>query len=275
MTKLDIIAKRTAAFLWMAALLLASPIQAGEKVGTVIDLTGPMMVRKLDGSTRILAANSAVELGDALITSAQVEARLRLADDSDLILKKATRLQIADFAKDENDPNNNRAILVLSEGGVRYTPGLAGIRAKGNTVLRTPGGDIASNSATFIADYTPQPQQKGAAADGPALTYARLVRTSHSPLLLRVQNTPPAPSGLNPGLYVQVLDGAVTLSNQGGSQNFAAGQFGFTPSMPQPPVVVPKNPGMTFTPPPSFNSPVTPGQTSSGSKSNAVDCQVR
>ena len=61
----------------------------------------------------------------------------------------------------------------------------------------------------------------------------------------------PSAGGMNPGLYVQVLDGMISVSNGGGSQNFTAGQFGFTPGFQQPPVILPANPGMQFTPPPS------------------------
>ena len=77
---------------------------------------------------------------------------------------------------------------------------------------------------------------------------------------------------LAPGLYVQVVDGLVTLANTGGSQSFTAGQFGFTPSLAMPPVIVPANPGIQFTPPPAFSGA---SGTSSSSTGSAVDCQVR
>ena len=63
------------------------------------------------------------------------------------------------------------------------------------------------------------------------------------------QLPPPLPTGqggLAAGLYVHVIDGLINLSNKGGSMQFAAGQFGFTPSFKQPPVVLPVNPGMQF-----------------------------
>ncbi|WP_178075114.1 hypothetical protein [Paenibacillus albus] len=69
--------------------------------------------------------------------------------------------------------------------------------------------------------------------------------------------TPPA-SNLAPGLYVNVIDGMIVVSNKGGATNFSAGQFGLTPTPTQPPVVVPANPGITFTPPPAFNSSTNP-----------------
>jgi hypothetical protein len=79
-----------------------------------------------------------------------------------------------------------------------------------------------------------------------------------------------------PGLYVQVLDGMIHLTNQGGTQNFAAGQFGYTPSFQQPPVILPNNPGMQFTPPPAFNTSSGPqGGSGNAQGSNGVDCEVR
>ena len=74
-----------------------------------------------------------------------------------------------------------------------------------------------------------------------------------------------------------VIDGAINLTNKGGSANFSAGQFGFTPSFNQPPVVLPVNPGIKFTPPPAFSAPPVSGTggTSGTTKSNTVDCEVR
>jgi hypothetical protein len=92
---------------------------------------------------------------------------------------------------------------------------------------------------------------------------------------LLAQNTvAPNAAGLNPGLYVQVLDGAINVSNGGGTQNFAAGQFGFAPSFQQPPVILPANPGIQFTPPPSF-AVTRRAAGGSSSKPGDVDCIVR
>lgn len=75
---------------------------------------------------------------------------------------------------------------------------------------------------------------------------------------------------------MQVIDGAISLSNKGGTQNFAAGQFGYTANVTRPPVIVPNHPGIKFTPPPSFSFSNTgnPGSTG-GTKTNPIDCEVR
>jgi hypothetical protein len=88
------------------------------------------------------------------------------------------------------------------------------------------------------------------------------------------QNLPTASTAkIPPGLYVSVTDGQIVLANKGGTTNFTAGQFGFTPSVTQPPVLIPKNPAIQFTPP-VFNSTTTT-QSSASPKSNSVDCIVR
>ncbi|SFU84198.1 hypothetical protein SAMN05216350_106106 [Polaromonas sp. YR568] len=84
-------------------------------------------------------------------------------------------------------------------------------------------------------------------------------------------STPPLP----PGLYVQVIDGLISVTNKSGAQSFSAGQFGYTASPSQPPVVVPKNPALQFTPPPSFTSSTKVAATTTAAKSGAVDCEVR
>ncbi|MES2877685.1 MAG: hypothetical protein V4713_04625, partial [Pseudomonadota bacterium] len=71
-----------------------------------------------------------------------------------------------------------------------------------------------------------------------------LTLLSASPLLLAQVPGPSRPPSLPPGLYVQVLDGIIHLSNGGGTTNFSAGQFGYTPNFRQPPVLIPINPGM-------------------------------
>lgn len=84
------------------------------------------------------------------------------------------------------------------------------------------------------------------------------------------------PSVLPPGLHLQVTDGAIVVTNNGGSQGFQAGQFGYVPSVNQPPVIVPNNPGIQFTPPPAFNVGSGGPTASSGSgQGNATDCIVR
>jgi hypothetical protein len=67
------------------------------------------------------------------------------------------------------------------------------------------------------------------------------------------------------------LDGLINVQNGGGSQNFAAGQFGFTPNFQVPPIILPVNPGMQFSPPPNFSAGNPPnGNTSPPDNANCI-----
>ena len=109
------------------------------------------------------------------------------------------------------------------------------------------------------------------ACAGPAMaTFFTVPKPSGAPA------APTAPSSAS-GLYVQVLDGTVSVVNGGGTTTFSTGQFGFTPNTTQPPVLIPASAGNPFIPPPAFNSTTsTTGQSgSTPAKSNDVDCVVR
>lgn len=85
---------------------------------------------------------------------------------------------------------------------------------------------------------------------------------------------PSAGAARPPGLYVQVLDGLIHVTNPSGSSNFSTGQFGFTASISTPPAPIPRNPVMQFTPPPQFNQTGPKAGTTGGAKAT-VDCEVR
>ena len=165
-----------------------------------------------------------------------------------------------------------------------------------------------SDGATFIAQYVPaatkgaSPDVAGIAQQGrlaaidvaaPRIVRPIIIASIDAPTLIDLpmeraqddagrngenlqlaQTTPSSKNVVEPGLYVHVIDGLVNLSNKSGTQNFSAGQFGFSGSVVKAPVVVPSNPGIRFNPPPSFSSTSNTNSTN-GSKPNTVDCEVR
>jgi hypothetical protein len=89
------------------------------------------------------------------------------------------------------------------------------------------------------------------------------------------QSAAPTGATLAPGLYTSVMTGQIVVSNAGGTSSFTAGQFGYTPSVSQAPVLVPKSPGTQFTLPPAFFGPTAPGTTNTPTRSSGVTCVVR
>lgn len=278
--------------LFMPALLLAAQAWAGQAVGTVANLSGPLLAKKSDGTAKVLAVKSPVEQGDTLISEKDTYARIRFIDNSEITLRPNSQLKIDNFSFEEDKPENDSAAFNLVKGGLRAVTGTLGKRNKEKFGMNTPTATIGIRGTIFIAEYI-APSDAAMAAYGMASMAAMTVsgyadaRSDMPPaaplqvLPMRLAQVPglPQPGGGSsraPGLYVQVLDGMIHLTNQGGAQNFSAGQFGFTPSFQQPPIILPANPGIQFTPPPAFNTSSGPqGGSGNPSGQNGVDCEVR
>lgn len=282
--------KHTATKAWLALLLfwMTSISWAAQVAGTVVQLSGPLMAKKADGAVRILSMRSEVESGDTLMTEKNTYAMVKFIDNSEITLKPSTTFKVENFAYDADKPDGDKASFNLVKGGLRSVTGLLGKRNKEKFEMKTPSATIGIRGTTFIAEWV-----EPSATDTATVIAAReawLMASTASldplaapvqPLMLAQGPTPPSDtrtsSGLTPGLYFQVIDGIINVSNSGGALQFSAGQFGFTPSFKVPPVVIPQNPGMQFTPPPVFSTNASQQSTASSSqpKSNAVDCEVR
>lgn len=273
------------------ALLFIATAASAASIGTVTDLDGNLLVSRANGAVKVLAVGSAIEAGDILTSRKQTYATLTLADDSFVTLGPETDLKVQRYEFDKQTPDNDGALFALANGSVRITAGLLGTRNGDTFELATPTATIDMRSATAVVKYVAPERVAVAWRDTGPRDYRlqNMVAVSYSPAaapVLRLAQIPvptpmgPAPkapgnAGLAPGLYVHVIDGMIQLSNSGGSQSFTAGQFGYTRNMQAPPVMMPANPGIKFTPPPTFNMSTGPQGTSGTPKPNAVDCEVR
>lgn len=285
----------TKAFAFLASLLGAALAHAGQPAGTVTHLSGPLIAKKADGTVKVLSQKSTVEQGDTLISEKDTYARIKFADNSEITLRPNSQLKIDSFFFEEDQQEKDSASFSLIKGGLRAVTGMLGKRSRERVGVNTPTATIGIRGTIFIAEYVPPPPGAavasyafaGIASTAPELLLPGALTQSDAPraagpleiLPLRTAQAPDAPTapgGRAPGLYVQVVDGMINLSNNGGSQNFAAGQFGYAASINQQAVVLPNNPGMQFAPPPAFSSSSGPeGGGGSAPGASDVDCEVR
>jgi hypothetical protein len=230
-----------AALASMLALCVAAPALAGP-AGEVTHLSGALVAQKPDGQSRILSVKSAVNEGDVLATADNSYARVKFSDGSEAVLRPASQVKIDRFNFEEQKPQADGMVLSLLKGGFRAVTGLLGKRNPAQVRVATPSATIGIRGTTFGALYCNNDCSGAGAA-------------------------PPAN-----GLHVDVSDGMIILQNQGGSQNFSAGQFGYVPNLNAPPMVVPPSPGVQFTPPPSFLGPG--GQVGGIGKTGGAACTI-
>lgn len=265
--------------------LFAAPLAwAANAVGTVVNVNGAMMARKADGAMRILAQKSDVFAGDTLITEAKVYARVRFIDDSEITLRPGSQFKIENFSFDAAKPEADDAKFNLVKGGLRAVSGTLGQRNKERVGFATPTATIGIRGTTFIAEYVPPAAAAYAAFSQASLASAGSVTFSDAPvglgvvpLLAQAASAPPSPgSGARaPGLYVHVIFGMIHVSNQGGGLNFGAGQFAYVPNQNVPPVLLPHNPGMQFSPPPGFGTSMGGNAQNGNGNDDDLLCEVR
>ncbi|MES2584146.1 MAG: FecR domain-containing protein [Pseudomonadota bacterium] len=289
---------------WLLTLCMA-PALAGTAVGTVTQVNGPLLLKRADGSIKAITLNSFVEQGDTLVTEKNTYAQLKFADDSEVTLRPDTQLKIEVLVYNAAAANNMDTVFSLAKGAVQIRTGAAARANPENIRLAIPSlldpvSTIVLNrkeGTSFVAEFVVGPAEtrfarfdsRQLAALYPAVQLASaessyrtdaplfsLPRDRDAAQQLAQLALPTAPkSSLPAGLYVSTTSGQIQMTNSGGTLQFAAGQFGYTPNPMQPPVLVPKNPGIQFTLPPAFQSSTAPQSGTSSSKPKTVDCEVR
>jgi hypothetical protein len=282
----------TSALLILLSLFMAASAFAAEAVGSVINASGPLLAHKSDGTIKVLALKSAVHAGDTLITEKDTYARIRFVDNSEITLRPNSQIRIDSFVFDEAKPENDSAKFNLVKGGLRAVTGALGKRSLDRVGVTTPVATIGIRGTTFIAEYVAAPPGALAAY---AFATSAAISSTHGMPLGEVRSDAPAgfvlqplpapalqlaqgmspPPGRAPGLYVQVLDGIINLSNKAGSQDYSPGQFGYVPSANEQPVILPGDPGMQFAPPPEFSSNSDSQGAGTEGPLGGVDCEVR
>jgi hypothetical protein len=222
----------------LGALNVPAPAIAAP-AGEITHVSGAVIAQKPNGQSKILSVKSSVDEGDVLATSDNAYARVKFTDGGEVVLRPATQVKIDRFNFEEQKPQGDGMVLSLLKGGMRAVTGLLGRRNPAAVRVATPSATIGIRGTTFQAQIV----------------------------------APGGGGALAPGLYVSVIDGAINLTNKGGSQNFSAGQFGYTPNVTQPPVVLPNNPGLQFNPPPAFSAP-SGGLVGTVGKTGGLECTI-
>jgi hypothetical protein len=199
----------------------------------------------------------------AVVSIVALDQAVRANDPSTLFAIAYTPASWASFVS----ARTASAALLARAADVGATPAVTAEQlASSTTTLTTARAGLAPTACGKTA--------AAAVADGSGVAGLPVADTTFVPEYVNSAPgaAPKTPSLLGPGLYVSVIDGMIAVSNKGGSLSFSAGQFGYVPNQVLPPALVPRTPGMTFSPPPSFQ---TPYATDCRPTVDTVDCEVR
>jgi hypothetical protein len=232
--------RKCLAILVAAGLTGAAGAAFAASTGQVSQLSGTLSVRKADGSVRILSQKSEITDGDTVNTQRDSYAQIKFPDGGQITLKPNTtvKLERVNFVQDQ--PAQDSLLFGLLKGGMRAVTGLIGKRGNQDAYrFNTATATIGIRGTTYGADDCTD------------------------------NNCP----GLQEAVYVSVTDGEIIATNNAGSVNYLAGQFGAIESRDRLPRFLSTDPGLQFTPPASFIQSITGGTAVNAGKS--MECVVR
>lgn len=217
---------KTLAATMLASLALFAGAAAAAPAGQVTHLSGTLTVKKADGSAKVLSVKSEIHEGDLLTTEAETYARIKFIDAAEIVLRPGTQLKVSAYSFAENKPQSDNVLLSMLRGGLRAVTGLIGKRNREAVSFSTVTATIGIRGTHFGA----------------------LSCNNDCGGIPTVSGRPP-----ENGLHLDVADGAIIVTNQGGQQQFAAGQFGYVRDAATLPAVVPPQQGIQVTMPPSIS----------------------
>ena len=233
-------------FVLASAVAVPALAQAGATVGMVTHLSGTLLVKRA-GATRALSVKSEIQEGDTLMTQSDTYARFKFNDNGELVMRPESQLDVTRYTYKAAEPQQDSVLLGLVKGGMRSVTGLLGQRNKDKFNVQTNTATIGIRGTHFGALMC-QADCAGIRTPG---------------------GTPPPD-----GLHVDVAQGAITLTNTGGSQVVNAGEFGYVRDNVSPPVIQPPSQGIQVTMPVSISRNDAAGR-AGGAKASDADCVVQ
>lgn len=201
-----------------AALAAAPPAAPAAKpdavgAGHATPVAGTAYIER--GGERLpLVSQQEVRSGDSLVTSAQSNAQLNMADGAVFALEGNTTLRVDQYVPQQNEQDTAaRSFYSLLRGGFRTVTGLIGKLGGQRYKVDTPMATIGVKGTEYLA------------------------------VICRKSCFDPNDNTALPdGLYTAVIHGVVTMVNPKGGISIAAGQTGFAESINTRPIVLNKTP---------------------------------
>lgn len=187
---------------FLAAALLAVSQPAFGDAGAFQFVSGEVKIVRPDGREITAAKGAKILEGDTIVTGANGNAQLLMADEALISLRPDSTLRFDTYRYAGKEDGSEKGVLGLIKGGFRTLTGLIGRANKNNYLVRTPTATIGIRG------------------------------TDHEPFFIPPAGWSGAPGG-EPGSYDKVNSGSTFLQTEGGRIELGANQVGFAPPSPQ------------------------------------------
>ncbi|MFT4563243.1 MAG: hypothetical protein ACI9BW_002997 [Gammaproteobacteria bacterium] len=169
--------------------------------GKVVTVAGRAAAATQDGDIRKLRRGGQVHAGDTVVTSSHSYVRMKFVDGASVILRPNSRFHIEDYRLPE-PKKEGRSFFNLVKGGFRAVTGLIGQQNPNSYRVRTAVATIGIRGT----DYS----------------------------VVSCVDCPGSPDGD----YYQVHDGGISVVTQGGTSEYASGDFGYVSDPTMSPIAI-------------------------------------
>ena len=210
-------------------------------------LSGQVQIKQSSGGVITATPEADISTGDAIVTGANGYVRVETSDGGVIVLRPNSEFNIEKYHFDTNKPEEDNFVFRILKGGMRTVTGLIGKRGNKNAYLgKAATATIGIRGTQF--DVRVCQDDCGALANG---------------------------------TYFWLRSGAIQTGNSFGDITMSAGQFVFV-GLNQAPVVLPRDPGVGFTPPntiPKTEDKKEPAASNASSEAapdaNSVNCSIQ
>ena len=184
--------------LFLAAILWLLPNLVLAEAGAFQFVSGDVKIVSPDGRETVAAKGVKIAEGDTIVTGANGNAQLRMADEALISIRPDSTLRFDTYRYAGKEDGSEKGVLGLLKGGFRTLTGLIGRANKSNYLVRTPTATIGIRG------------------------------TDHEPFFIPPSGWSGAP-GADPGSYNKVNSGETFMQTEGGRIDLGANQVGFAP----------------------------------------------
>ncbi len=125
---------------------------AGEAAGRVGNMSGTLVVQRVDGTVKVVGPKAEIFAGDMLITAKDSYAQVEMNDGTRMTLRPNSNLRIEAYQFRKEAPQEDNVLLRLLKGGFRTVTGLIGKRGNVDAYkLRAATATIGVRGTDFTA----------------------------------------------------------------------------------------------------------------------------
>jgi len=214
---------------FLLALLLSFSACAAEEAARITHTAGTVSIQSRDGKASLASLNSLVRAGDTVATEKSSVVRLQFKDGAQITLRPETSYRVEGYYYEPSEPKKDSFVSSLLKGGMRVISGLVGKRgnrdAYKNDVQVATMGIRGTRYGVRLCETKEQ--------EGKAVSSCNDI--------VQIGKATSVPKD---GLFVEVTEGAVSVTNDGGEKIVSIGEFAYVADKDTAAVLLPEDPGI-------------------------------